>query len=398
MNSLRISTILYSLFIISLFLKIRVYFVIMILIILFNFLFLKKIKLKKYQIFSILLIGYTIFSWFYTQGNEMKNLNTLKMILGFSYISVFENSFKNFNPKSYIIFWKKINKVLKILITLNFFQILFIYIKNNIPLLQIFYLKNSSMAYIINFNDVYMFVGNENKNIWSTKLGIIAIIYYFTQKHIIKERVNKKIIILSILTILLILSRTGILFLSIFLFLNILENISFNRKVVFFIPSIPFVYEIGNIFYKRILRINFNNMHDGGMTRLYNWNLFRLNYFKENYILGIGLGGTKKFLIKYNTILADGHMHNVILNILLELGMIGGILYFLLITNIFLESRKYLKSSNIVLFFPFFIVLMLQYMGYDNDVVAYFSFILLISYSMKRGRGYDNFISDSNNK
>lgn len=247
MNSLKINTFLYSLFIISLFLKIRVYFAIMILIILFNFLFLKNIKLKKYQIFSILLIGYTTFSWFYTQGNEIKNLNTLKMILGFSYISVFENSFKNFNPKSYIIFWKKINKVLKILIILNFFQILFIYIKNNIPLLQIFYLKNSSMAYIINFNDVYMFVGNENKNIWSTKLGIIAIIYYFTQKHIIKERVNKKIIILSIITILLILSRTGILFLSIFLFLNILENISFKRKIVFFIPSIPFIYEIGNI-------------------------------------------------------------------------------------------------------------------------------------------------------
>lgn len=369
----------------------------MISIILFNFLFLKNIKLKKYQIFSILLIGYTIFSWFYTQENEMKNLNTLKMILGFSYISVFENSFKNFNSKSYIIFWKKINKVLKILIISNFFQILFIYIKNNIPLLQIFYLKNSSMAYIINFNDIYMFVGNENKNIWSTKLGIIAIIYYFTQKHIIKEKVNKKIIALSILTIILILSRTGILFLSIFLIFNILQNISFNKKVIFFIPSMPFIYGIGNFFYKRILRINFNNMHDGGMTRLYNWNLFRLNYFKENYMLGIGLGGTRKFLIKYNTILADGHMHNVVLNILLELGMIGGTLYFLLITSIFFESRKYLKSKNTVLFFPFFIVLMLQYMGYDNDVVAYFSFILLISYSTKRRRDYDNFISNCNN-
>lgn len=401
MNNLKLNVNigLYSIFIISLFLKIRIYFMVMILIILFNLLFLDLKKIKKYQVYSLLLIIYVIFSWFYTPKYEMKNINTLKLILTFLYIFTFENSFRDLTIKNYIIFWKKLNKVLKILIILNFFQIVAIYTKKNISVFQILFLKNSSMAYIINFDNMCMFIGNENKNIWSTKLGIICIIYFFVEKYIIKKKLEKKIILLSLITIILILSRTGILFILAFFILVILQSMSFKKEKQFFILNILLFFVLGKSFYKKILRIDFNNFHDGGMTRLYNWNLFRLNYFKENYMFGVGLGGTKNFLIKYNTILADGHMHNVILNMLLELGIIGGILYFCVIVNIFFESRKYLKNKNLILFFPIFLVLMLQYIGYDNDIAAYFSLVLLISYSLNKEKiQYDNFISNCNNK
>lgn len=397
----KINVFLYSSLLISMFLKIRVYPLIILIIICMNSIILiKDRKIKMYQILVFIFLVYNFFSYFNTPMYEIKNQNLIKLIISFTYLLFFEYSFKKYDINDFKNFFYKINKVIEILLCLNLVQIILIYLKNNISLFKLFVLKTSDEAYIINFKNIYMFVGNENKNIWSSKIGIILIIYLFTQKYIQRKKINKIMLLIGILNIGLVLSRTGILFLILFMILIALEELKktdIKLKVLIVLTSLFPIYLVMKKIYFKIFRIDFSNMNDGGLTRLFNWNLFRNNFFKENYVIGVGLGGTSQFLKKYKSILIDGHMHNVIINMLLELGIIGGLLYIIILLKILLILKKNLNYKAFILVIPFFIVLMLQYMGYDNDIVIYFSFILLISYSFKEEKD-EYIVSSSNSK
>lgn len=203
------------------------------------------------------------------------------------------------------------------------------------------------------------------------------------------RKLNKIIFFIANLSILLLLSRTGILFILTFYFLFYINNFikmkiknKIGVAIIGIIPMYVFLKKVLNKIFRigslSQLKLNFKSgiITDGGLTRIFNWNIFLKNFFYEEYFIGVGLGGTKSFLIKYGTILADGHMHNVILNMFLELGIIGGSIYTLLLIKMFLVfKRKKLLS----LYLSFLVVLMLQYMGYDNDVVIYWSFMIILS-------------------
>lgn len=396
-----INIIMYSLLLISQFLKIRIYPIIIVMIILYNFIiFLNNPYLKKYQIATIIFIIYNLLNYKLTPSNSIKNINFYKLILSFSYLTFFEYSFSKYRIIDLKNFFKMINKIMKILLILNFFQLIYLYLNLDLNFFTFIKLKTSDGAYVINFNNIYMFMGNENKNIWSSKIGILLTIIIFIEKYILDYKLNKKIIILGLIMILLILSRTGQLFIFSFLFLLAIYELNFfskKKKISMYIISFfPFIVLLKKI-YLKVFRINFSNMNDGGITRLFNWNLFRINFFKENYILGVGLGGTPNFLKKYHSILIDGHMHNVIINMFLELGIIGGVNYILILFCIMSILIRNLGKKAIMLIIPFGLVLMLQYMGYDNDVVIYFSFIILLSYSFRKEKN-ENIISHCYNK
>lgn len=383
-RDLNILLLLQCLLLLSLFLKLRVYPIIMISLIFINiFYFIKDVKIKNYQFILIIFLLYSLIIYFFTPMNNQKNENTFKLLLNLSYFLMSGYFFKRLSLKQTNIFFKNICKCIFILIILNLIQVVLIYLYENIEFLKIFYLKTSDDAYIINFKNIPMIVGNENKNIWSSKVAFLGVLNIFIKRNILKEDVSIFFYFLFNITILLFLSRTGILMVTLYeglLFLEYLKKKNkYIKNCIYFILFIPSIY-IFRILYFKIFRINFNNMNDGGITRLFNWNLFRLHFFQENFIFGIGLGGTPNFLEKYNSILIDGHMHNVIINIFLELGIIGGVIYSLLLTLIAVELIKEFKTKSLSLIIPCGVVLMLQYMGYDNDVIVYFSFLTMFCY------------------
>lgn len=81
----------------------------------------------------------------------------------------------------------------------------------------------------------------------------------------------------------------------------------------------------------------------GNLRRLTNWKLF-IDYFYKNPILGIGISRTGSVTLNHS--LSVGVTESTILKILVEIGLIGFILYFGQIFSIFLKGIKSLKHSR----------------------------------------------------
>ena len=116
--------ILYSILLLSIFIDLRIYPLLMFFLGILGILNMvvskSNIKIKSYQLISNILLIYCIFSFFYTPNNNMKLVNTFKFLISFFYFSNFELLFKEFKKKSYKHFFKTILQSLKIIIILNF--------------------------------------------------------------------------------------------------------------------------------------------------------------------------------------------------------------------------------------------------------------------------------------
>lgn len=100
-------------------------------------------------------------------------------------------------------------------------------------------------------------------------------------------------------------------------------------------------------------------------------------------MIGNGIYSSYNFLMQYVPhYLVNTNMHNFIINIAMETGIIGVCIYILFLLGLFrklmLGLRGYKSEFCIVFILPLVLIMSLQYLGYDNDIVVYLVLLFLI--------------------
>lgn len=387
--NLKLENYLYLFLLVSIFLKIKIYPFIMvgfIFLMIINFPNMKKIK-KECILITLLLIfsigNYILFS------NDFINFQyILKLTINFGFLLSFLILKRKYDIKKIII-------LIKILIILTFIQILIVYYLKDINLFYFFQINNSSEAYLVDIDQVPFLFAAENKNIWSTKILFLEIIFmFYSYKNNTKDYF---FYILIIFNCLLLISRTGYLALLLYIvlqiFLTIIKKYKKNKKIlvsVFLGLFFTLLFNI-NLIFEKFLRIDFNNLekylslkNDGGVSRIINWIIFLKYFDKTDFLEGIGIGNTQNFLLYYGGY-PDGNMHNFIFNTFLEQGIIIGVIYILFHFLFIKKVVKTFKWDSLLLLVPFYVVISLQYLGYDNDIVIYMSLVYVLIDKFKEG-------------
>lgn len=173
-----------------------------------------------------------------------------------------------------------------------------------------------------------------------------------------------KAIILSILLLGLLYSgaRGPLLFILLLLVYYIIRNYKNNNTIkilflIFFVIAIFFFFFI-NFSNKRILELlMINNFlkSDGVVVRIASWGI-AIKMFLDNYIFGAGLGGFDTNL--YSELGAQLHYpHNIILEVLSELGIFGFILFSIIMIFTLHKLKSYPKEIFILFLFSFYLAL-----------------------------------------
>lgn len=282
---------------------------------------------------------------------------------------------------------KFIGKLFEIIIFFSCIQIILNIILTNAFLLPIKGISSSSEAYILVSQPVYF--GIPDKNIWATKIMFIQISYlaliYFKLFSISKI---KSLFLFSMIFFnsFYSFSRTAALAFFIFIIFMLLIQVV-NRRGMYrkiFYLGITTIITVGCflMIFQKILHLDLNanltiaSKSDGLFSRIMLWLAYYNNLNDLNPFLGNGILFGKQFIPSY-TIFTNDNLHNVFLNVLLDEGIVGLVLYcfllFLIFTNVRLKC-KYL----LILFFPLFVVINSHYIGFDNDLVIYYSICILI--------------------
>lgn len=272
---------------------------------------------------------------------------------------------------------------LEFIIIINFIQIILIYILGGLVgmLFSNALMQSSDSAYSI--SAYYNVIGASNKNIWAAKFAFIYIMYiYLTSNERIKlNKIRKFIhIIIGLITTFLLLSRTAqlaIIFPLLFIIFYSIRNINYKYKVTIYVVFSVLSIFAGVILFDKFFHIKFD-MTDGGYTRLYIWVEAIKNIWKSHWIAGNGIGYSGHFI---ETVVdrTESNLHNVYLNIFFEMGLIGVGTY---VSFLVLYFKEIINKSNIIkviftLLIPFAAITMLQYLGFDNDIVIFFVLILV---------------------
>ncbi len=289
----------------------------------------------------------------------------------------------------------KINKeklliLMEMIILANFLQIAYIYISGGLlgDLIGGTLTKNSDSAYVISTYNII--IGADNKNIWASKFLLIFIAYLYSLITVYSKKYKTRNIIYGILgtiTIFLILSRTSQLALIVplvFLVFYSIRGINRKYKVIIY-SGCGIIVALGiAILINKFFHISFD-MTDGGFTRLYIWNKFITNVFDTHFMLGNGLGYSRTFIAEVVQ-RQESNLHNVYMNLFFELGL-AGILSYIAFLVFFVKEN--IKKNNVfkfifIVIIPFLITTSLQYLGFDNDLVAMFILILIITRTTNR--------------
>ena len=278
---------------------------------------------------------------------------------------------------------EKLINFLEFIIIINFIQIILIYILGGLVgmLFSNALMQSSDSAYAI--SSYYNVIGASNKNIWAAKFAFIYIIYiYLTSSENIKLNKIRKVIhiIIGLITTFLLLSRTAqiaIILPLLFIIFYSIRNINYKYKIIIYVIFSVLSIFAGVVLFNKFFHIKFD-MTDGGYTRLYIWVEAIKNIWKSHWITGNGIGYSEYFI---QTVVGrtESNLHNVYLNIFFEMGLMGIGAY---ISFLVFYFKEIINKSNIVkviftLLIPFGVITMLQYLGFDNDIVMFFILILV---------------------
>lgn len=378
--------ILYAMSIISIFILGKIYPVIFLLFIVvsgFNIITTKRIDFKKevWIILAMLFMGIAIITSIV--NSELDVMNSIKLIVNILFLIV---SYLTYKDSLDVDLKNKVIFVVKFLILINFIQIMWIYIHNGL-FDNVFLnggLENSDTRYIV--SQYKAFIGAESKNIWATKLAFIQLIYlYYISEKKSFNKLNIIFIIMSISNILLLLSRTGqVAYFIGFGSFVAYKLITHNSKKVKNLSKIfgIVVLLLGIfIFVDKFLNIRFDKT-DGGYIRLIYWKTFFKHIWDTNFIFGNGMLYTRSFLTDYSPYyIGESNMHNIILNTWLDFGIIGLAVYISFIGTYFYTvfNKTFNFNKIFIIIIPFIATLMLQYLGYDNDIVIFLSLVSVLS-------------------
>lgn len=381
----------YLVSIFSIFLPITIYPVFFLIFIFFNLLTIIQSKqhilskrLFKFFVFILLFIFVASMSFILNISNS-DQVQYTKILVNFifliSIIYYLQNNIEIFIRK------RKIFQFLfEIIIFFSFIQILINVNTINFWMMPFIGIENSVVAYRI--VEPTIFFGTTEKNIWATKIAFIQIIYfsfiYFQYFKASKFKVSL-IWIFSIFNILYTFSRTAQLVLLLFITLFLIWKIFYVYKnillkfiaiISFLLVSIP----TGIVIYDKLFHITLGS-GDGLGARLELWLALYNNLDNMNLFIGNGILYAK-YVISAFTSWTNNNFHNVFLNTFADEGVIGLLLYLFILKIIFFStsnSKQIKRYISIVLFIPFLACINSHYLGYDNDVVIYFSLVFLFT-------------------
>lgn len=348
-----------------------------------------KIKFSKWQIALAVFIIWSIINSvieivFFHRMIDISMLIKININLMFLIIATMTITALNLKINK-----KKLLVLMEILILANFLQIMYIYISGGLldDLIRGTLTKNSDSAYVISTYNII--IGVNNKNIWASKFLLLFTAYLYSTITVYIEQGRIRNIIYGVLgtiTIFLILSRTSQLALIVPLVFLIFYSIRcINKKYKIIIYSgcgVVVVLGIA-ILINKFFHISFD-MTDGGFTRLYIWKNFLINIFDTNFILGNGLGYSGKFITEVVQ-RQESNLHNVYMNLFFELGIVGIISYITFLVFFIKENiskNDFLKFIFIIMI-PFLITTLLQYLGFDNDLMMLFIILFIIGKTNK---------------
>lgn len=278
----------------------------------------------------------------------------------------------------------KLMNFLEFIIIINFIQILSIYVFGG--LLSQFIsgglTESSDTAYYI--SSFYNVIGSESKNIWAGKFALFFTFYLYiiTFDDFIISKLRKTIhIVMGILTLLLLLSRTAqmaIIIPIIVVMFYLIKDIPRKYKIAIYSIFILGTIFVMFIFFTKFFHIKFD-VTDGGYTRLLIWQSFLQNVWDTNFIMGNGIGCSGDFI--QNIVgRSESNLHNVYFNIFFEMGMIGFASYitFLIAFAKDVVVKNRMLNLFLIIIIPFGITTFLQYLGFDNDIIIVFIFLLIL--------------------
>ncbi|MFH1727506.1 MAG: O-antigen ligase family protein [Pseudomonadota bacterium] len=342
----------------------------------------KNDKYLIIAIFCLIFWGTTVFL-----GNrEYSNLVVfLKIIINLSFLIftiLFCNDYRNQLYRN----TKKITLFLELIIFLSFIQILLNVFLTNSILLPFTGVSNSTAAFIISSKPIYF--GIQHKNIWATKIVFIEIIYFslYSFKIIKNTKFRLQIfLMIALFNSIYTFSRTAQLaffaFLLIFLYINLSRYNNIYIKIYLLGSFLLFAILSGAFVFFKLMHLdlsaNSRVAHDGLLARFDIWLSFFKHSNKLDFIMGNGISYGSIFIPKYSG-WSNDNMHNVFLNTLLDMGYLGFVFYLSILYFVFNGIVKMFKYKCL-LFIPFFIVINSHYLGYDNDIVVYFSLLIILS-------------------
>ena len=345
-----------------------------------------KIVIKRELLIINILVGSFVvissFSFFLNLGVS-DSLQYVKILINMIFlISILH--YINYNFSVFLIHRRIFQYLFEFIIFLSFIQIIVNVYTINFWMIPFVGVKDSVMAYRI--VDPLILFGTTEKNIWATKIAFIQIIYFsFGYFRYFKVK-NIKLYIFwffSLFNVIYTFSRTAQLVFLLFIIMFVIWKIFYVYKsrilkilslAIFLLTSIPICFLV----YDRLFHITLGE-GDGMSARIDIWLALYNHLDSMNIYMGNGILYAK-YIITTFTRWPNDNFHNVFLNIFSDQGIIGLLLYIFILRMIFFAQKlnfKLKRFISLVLFLPFFVCVNSHYVGYDNDIVIYFSLVIL---------------------
>ncbi|SUY32576.1 membrane protein with a O-antigen polymerase related domain [Clostridium perfringens] len=330
-----------------------------------------RIKFNKSLIIYSIFIFFNVFNFLFLDD---KKFATEGIIM---YLMSFILSFYVIQCKKSLINFYNIIKFIA------FFNFLFIFI---------FYINNYRLLGNVYRWDIYFngYSGLRSNGIGTFIISMIPFNLYFVinNKFNIVKIFNFILILLSIITIFILSSRSAIITVIIVLLMLYLKcNFKYKFKIpIFFIVILAILIGIDNIFninliantLKRFITEGSINDFTSGRIELYK---YAIDAFKNNPILGVGVYNLGYFVYKYSIFL---DCHNFILNYLATTGILGTILFisWLYVTVVSPFIKIKLKDfSNITIPFLFAAIINIIQSLFEPVITVSITFIIFSLYA-----------------
>ncbi|OOF53789.1 hypothetical protein BKK56_10635 [Rodentibacter genomosp. 2] len=400
LNKLAVNIYLLSIF--SLFLPFTAYaplFLLFIGVIFIDTLIRKEIKSKyiKNIFWFFLFIGIAVISHIINIEHSDKT-QLIKLIINFLFMIAFIIFQANHADYLRKMLASKLPFLIEVILLITFLQVAVNLAKMNLWIMPFTGIQNSMDAYLIVEPDMYF--GSKEKNIWATKIVLISIIYISFYLRGIYQLGKLRAYFSGFLILfntLYTFSRTAQLMLIISAFLYMFWKIFYiYRNAILKIFASTFLFILTSmasiIIVDKLLHITLSS-GDGLAARFELWNALYQYYLsgKMNLVMGNGiLSG--EYIISHYTNWDNNNFHNVFLNTFSDLGLIGLVIYLLLLKNTFItgEDKIDRRFSFLVLFTPFFVCINSQYLGYDSDIAIYLTLVIVLMdfLSVKNSKNY----------
>ena len=355
---------------------IKPYMIVSLIVILFIILFKFRSvpRLKSYEICYLIFVSYCIFSCAFFENNELIIRYILGIIVMSSVYILLRIILKEIKKEKILEIINSVGMIFCIITLIYYFMGLFT--------LNFNFSGNGIMEYgvLIDRNIPRIIsLASSDPNI----TGFIMTIFAFTFLRNIKKIKNKIGFILSIIIALLTFSRGAIIAYCFAILISFILYSKLNlKKIIFGIIKVGIVFfilftiinYITNNEIIEILEKRFSNtISDGGSGRLALWSL-SISNFLSNPLFGIGLNNSQLY--------TDGvHIHNTILEVLSETGMIGFLLYFIYLMQILFTSIKVYKKDNKNYIFVSIVICMYIQMFFLSILLqeSFFAFLAILT-------------------